>query len=103
MHGAKNMNCVHVPIKSATGTDNGQILSDIAEATIREQCRKTQRKAGESLVTSVFVVKLTNSAQWERSKVELRSMLSSIIGAKGVSLVYVIREEETHCVEFPPL
>ena len=70
-------------------------MAEIADATVRERCRKTQRKPGETLITNEFVVKLKNSAQWERWKVELKTTLSSVIGVKGVPLVYVIRENDT--------
>ena len=94
MHWAKDLDRVDTPIEFENGTTPEQIVAAITEATTREQCRKTQRKTGESLVTNEFVVKLKNSAQWERWKVELKSTLSSIIGAKGVPLSYVIREDD---------
>ena len=94
MHWAKDQHSVNGVIQFPNGTSQREILQEIADATVRKQCRKTQKKAGESLVTNDFVTKLKNSAQWERWKVELKSTLSSIIGAKGVPLTYVIREDD---------
>ena len=85
---------VQEEIEFENGTTRANLLRMIAEATVRENCRKTQRKAGESLINQEFVSKLKNSAQWERWKIELSSTLGSIIGAKGVPLTYVIREAD---------
>ena len=88
------MNLVDKFIEFEDGTTADMVLEEINDATIRQDCRKTQKKAGESLITNDFVVKLKNSAQWERWKVELNATLSSIIGAKGVPLSYVIRHDD---------
>ena len=95
MHWVKDQERIGAVARFAAGTTQAVILAEIADATVRERCRKTQRKSGESLITNEFVVKLKNSAQWERWKVELKTTLSSVIGVKGVPLVYVIRENDT--------
>ena len=94
MYWCKDMHRVDEIVEFEDGTTAGEILNEISEATIRQDCRKSIKKSGESLVTSDFVVKLKNSAQWERWKVELNATLSSIIGAKGVPLSYVIRHDD---------
>ena len=94
MHWAKDKHRVNERIEFPNGTDQMELLQQIADATVREQCRKTQKKAGEALITHEFNSKLKNSAQWERWKVEFKSTLSSIIGAKGIPLSYVIREND---------
>ena len=99
MHWAKDKHRVQENIEFENGTTRATVLRMIAEATVRERCRKTQRKAGESLVNQEFASKLKNSAQWERWKVELYSTLGSIIGAKGVPLTYVIREADAAAID----
>ena len=99
MHWAKDKHRVQENIEFENGTTRATVLRMIAEATVRERCRKTQRKAGESLVNQEFASKLKNSAQWERWKVELSSTLGSIIGAKGVPLTYVIREADAAAID----
>ena len=93
MYWVKDKNRINEEIEFDDGTTSDDVLQAIDDANIRQICRKTQRKSGESLVTSEFVVKLKNSAQWERWKVELNATLSSIIGAQGVPLSYVIRSD----------
>ena len=99
MYWAKDKHRVQEAIEFEDGTTRANLLRMLAEATVRENCRKTQRKAGESLVNHEFVSKLKNSAQWERWKVELSSTLGSIIGAKGVPLTYVIREADAAAID----
>ena len=94
MHWAKDKHRVNEDLYFPNRTDDVNLLAELQEATIRENCRKIQRKTGESLITTDFVIKLKNSSQWDRWSIELKSVLSSIIGAKGIPLTYVIRENE---------
>ena len=41
-----------------------------------------------------FQVQLETATQWDRWKIELESNLKMIIGAKGIALSYVIREDD---------
>ena len=51
-------------------------------------------KVGERLIKAVFLVKPETANQWDRWVVKLESNLNIIIGAKGIVLLYIIREEE---------
>ena len=62
----------------------------IDEASERNKNRINQRKAGKSLVTMVFQVKLQTATQWDRCNIELESKLKMIIGTNGIPLSYVI-------------
>ena len=54
-----------------------------------------QKKVGETLISAAFLFKLETSNQWDCWVVELESNLKMIIGAKGIALSYVIREDDT--------
>merc|ERR1712127_304976 len=94
MHWEKDKHRVNEDLDFPNRTDDVNLLAELQEETIRENCRKIQRKTGESLITTDFVIKLKNSSQWDRWSIELKSVPSSIIGAKGIPLTYVIRENE---------
>ena len=79
---AKDLNRVNTPIEFDNTINETEILATLSEAKVREKHRKIHRKARESLATNEFVVKLKNSAQWQRWNVELKSTLSSIIRVK---------------------
>ena len=46
------------------------------------------------MITTAFQVQLETATQWDRWAIELESNLKMIIGAKGISLSYVIREDD---------
>ena len=73
-------------------TTEDQFLSALEEAHDREVRRVDQKKIGENLLSADFQIKLKGSTQWIRWRDELTSVLGSIIGATGVPLTYVIRE-----------
>ena len=95
MHWVKDQEKIGAVMRFSNGNTQGVILAEIADATVRERCRKTQMKSGESLITNEFWVKLKNSAQWQRWKEDLKTTLSLVIGTKGVPLLYVIRANDT--------
>lgn len=68
-------------------------LDEVKEATLRAKCRKEQKKIGSNLVATDFTTKLKSRQQWERWSLELKTTLSAIIGAKGIPLTYVTRDE----------
>ena len=67
-----------------------QILND---SLVRERNRKSQKKVGESFHNADFNTKLKSQGHYEKFEEELQSTLSNIIGSKGVTLTYVIRED----------
>ena len=72
-----------------------ELIYEIEGATTRKKCIKEQKKVGESLITTSFQVQLKASGQWDRWAVELESNLKMIVGAQGIILSYVIRENDT--------
>ena len=74
-------------------TNRVEFIADIEAASERKKCRGEQKKTGESLITTTFQVQLETASQWDRWYVELESNLKMIIGAKGIALSYVIRED----------
>ena len=46
------------------------------------------------MITTAFQVQLETATQWDRWSIELESNLNIIIGAKGIALSYVIREDD---------
>ena len=92
MFWAKDQNRLSEPLSFPTGTTKEMILEEIRGAVARQELRSTQKKMGESLITSNFESKLKNRSQWERWYVELKALLNTIIGAKGVALSYVLRD-----------
>ena len=91
MHWVKDKNQVQERIEFPTGTSQSE---ELMETSVRDRYRKSQKKTGETFVTKKIALKLKNASQWEWWKVELNSTLNSIIGAKGVPLSYIIREED---------
>ena len=45
------------------------------------------------MITTAFQVQLETATHWDRWAIELESNLKMIIGAKGIALSYVIRED----------
>ena len=76
------------------GSTRQAFINAIDDASKRKKSRTNQRKAGESLVTTAFQVKLETAMQWDRWIIELESNLKMIIGASGIALSYVIREND---------
>lgn len=89
---AKDRHRLNESVEFENGTTLADFLVLIEEARVRADLRKVQAKAGEALITSDFVQKLKNATQWERWNVELKAILNSIIGSKGIPIAYVIRE-----------
>ena len=73
------------------GTTREEVIYKLEEATTRKNCRKEQKKVGESLITTFFQVQLEASRQWDHWVVELESNLKMIVGAQGIPLSYIIR------------
>ena len=76
------------------GTTREEVIYEVEEATTRKNCRKEQKKVGESLIKNSFQVKLKASGQWDRWVVELESNLKIIVAAQVIPLSYVIREND---------
>ena len=76
------------------GSTRDQFLEQIKEASERAKLRQEQKKVGEALIGSEFTVQLKTRHQWERWMLELKTTLGAIIGAKGIPLIYVIRDND---------
>ena len=76
------------------GTSRSEFTQELDDASERKKCRSNQKKIGEALITSSFQVQLETANQWDRWIVELESNCKMIIGAKGIALSYVIREND---------
>ena len=70
------------------------LIYELEEATTRKKCRKDQKKVGESLITTISQVQLKDAWQWDCWVVELDINLNMIVGAQGIPLSYVIREND---------
>ena len=46
------------------------------------------------MITTIFQVQLEAAGQWDRYVVELEINLKVIVGAQGITLSYVIREND---------
>jgi len=68
-------------------------LDEISEAITRDELRVQLKKIGESYLDSSFTHKLRGQSQFKKFMEELSSHLSMIVGVRGVSLTYVIRED----------
>ena len=77
------------------GTTRDDVIDELNESIRRENLRKEQKKVGESFHDASFNNKLKSQSQWEKFSEELESTLAMIIGAKGVPILYVIRENDT--------
>ena len=75
-------------------TTRPTFIQALKDALSREMRRKEQKKVGESFHDHSFTTKLKSQAQWEKFNEELETTLCMIIGACGVPLSYVIREDE---------
>jgi hypothetical protein len=80
-------------------TTRGEFIIAIEEASERKECQTNQKKTGDTLITATFQVQLETASQWDRWVVELKSNLKMIIGAKGIALSYVIRENDAPNLE----
>ena len=76
------------------GTTRQELIYELEEATTRKKCRKEQKKVGESFITTSFQVHLEAAGKWDCWVVELKSNLKIIVGAQGIPLYYVIREND---------
>ena len=92
MYWVKDQHRISQPLTFPAGATREDIINEIRESVARQELRSTQKKMGESLVTSNFESKLKNRSQWERWHIELKALLNTIIGAKGISLSYVMRD-----------
>jgi len=68
-------------------------LEEISDAIKRDELRVQLKKIGESYLDSSFTHKLRGQSQFKKFMEELSSHLSMIVGVRGVSLNYVIRED----------
>ena len=75
-------------------TTRQELIYELEEATTRKKCRKEQNKVGEYLITTSFQVQLEASGKWYRWLLELESNLKMIVVAQGITLSYVIREND---------
>ena len=76
------------------GTTRQELVYELEEATTRKKCRKYQKKVGECLITTRFQVQLEAAGQWNCWVVELESKLKMVVGAQGIPLSYLIREND---------
>ena len=83
------------PTEFADTYVEADLRGEIEAAQEREVCRKEQKRKGEAMLTDDFQVKLESAIQWERWEIELNSHLKMIIGANGIALSYVIRDNST--------
>ena len=74
-------------------TDRNSLIQILNDSLVRERNRKSQKKVGESFHNADFNTKLKSQGHYEKFEEELQSTLSNIIGSKGVTLTYVIRED----------
>jgi hypothetical protein len=72
--------------------DQASFLMEINEAGMRHIARVKMETAGKDLLSRSFTVKLQSRQEYERWNQELFDTCSSIIGAAGVPLSYVIRQ-----------
>ena len=82
-----------------TGTTRAESIKATEEAPERKEFRINQKNIGESLITTELQVQLETATQWDRWEIELESNLKMIIGAKGIALYYVIREDDVTNLE----
>ena len=90
-----NRNRLNEETAFETGTTGANFVEAIKAASERMKFRKDHKKVEETLITAAFQGKLETGNKWDRWVVKLESNLKTIIGAKGVALSYVIREDET--------
>ena len=69
-------------------------IKEIHEADIRNQCRKYHKKAGETILADHSTSPLMISSQWEGRNIKLQSAIGSIVGAKGILISYVDRDNK---------
>ena len=94
IHSVKDKHRLAEPSKIPIGTTQLQFTEAIQAANERKQCQVYCKKKGGSLLTNDFQVKLESAYQWERWLIELQSTLKIIIGAKGITLDYIIRQND---------
>ena len=70
------------------------LRKEIHKADIRDQFRKSQKKAVEAILADRFTTPLNISFQWQRYNIELQSALGSIVGSKGIVISYVVHENK---------
>ena len=95
MYWVKDRVRAQAPVEFPTGMVAAELRDELNKALERQTRRKEQKKVGESYLDHSFNNKLKSQAQWEKFKEELDATLSMIVGAQGVTLNYVIREDET--------
>ena len=81
-------------VKFETGTTQAEFIKAIEESSERKEFRINQKYKGESLITTPFQVQLETATQWDRWAIELEINLKMNIGANGIALSYVIREDD---------
>ena len=90
----KDMVRAQLPVEFTDGLANAEVNDALADALSRESLRKEQRKVGESYHDHTFNNKLKSQSQWEKFNEELEATLSLIIGSQGVTINYVICQDE---------
>ena len=94
MDWVKYKTCLEEEAAFTYGTTIQELICELEEATTRKKCRKEQKKVWESLITTSFQIQLEAAMQWDRWVVELNRNLKMIVGAQGIPLSYVIREND---------
>ena len=98
MHWAKDKRRLGEDCEFPAGTTREELRNEITQANIRHECRKAQRKIGESILTDKLTTPLKLSSSWERWNVEFHAALGGIIGAKGIPLLYVVRDDTSPAI-----
>ena len=79
MYWVRDRERLESPVSFPTGTDQQELVEEIQEAATRDKIRTSQRKLGDSLITTTFDTKLKNRVQWEQWCIELQALLNTII------------------------
>ena len=102
MHWTQDKYRCHEEFIFPVGTNRESFLKELDEAGLRHIARLKMETAGKDLMSKSFTVKLLSRKEYERWSQELFDTCSSIIGAAGIPLSYVIRENEDPILEGHP-
>ena len=87
------------PVEFENGTTSAQFLIAIVTAQQRDEIRKQRKKNTEALATMKIEPPLKSSAGWDTWIVAVTAALSVSYGAKGVPLLYIIRDADAPVFE----
>ena len=76
------------------GTTRQELIYELEAATTRKKCRNEQNKVGEYLITTSFQVHIEAAGKWDQWVVKLERNLKMIVEAQGITLSYIIREND---------